>query len=147
MQRLPGSVLFACTTNVVRSPMAESILKSLHGSRMYVDSAGMSAGDSDPFAVAAMQEIGLDLGRHRPKSFEELDAFAFDLVVSLSPQAQHRAIELTRSMAVDIEFWHILDPTAVWGTRDQRLAAYRDVRDDLMRRIRDRFPPVSSAPS
>ena len=145
MPRLPSSVLFACTTNVVRSPMAETVLKSLHGSRMYVDSAGMRAGDADPFAEVVMREIGLDLGRHRPKSFEELDDIAFDLVVSLSPQAQHRAIELTRSMAVDIEFWHIVDPTAVWGTRDQRLAAYRDVRDELLRRIRERFPPALSA--
>lgn len=145
MPRPPTSVLFACTTNSVRSPMAEVILKSLHGRRIYVDSAGIRSGEPDAFAQAVMQEVGLDLARHRPKSFEELDAIAYDLVISLSPEAQHRAVELTRTAAVEIEFWHIFDPTAVWGTRDQRLVAYRSVRDELTRRIRERFPLSADA--
>ena len=139
MSRQPSSVLFACTLNAVRSPMAEAILKSLHGTRIYVDSAGARPGEPDPFAVVAMREIGLDLTRHRPKVFAELDDIAYDVVISLSPEAQHQAVELTRTMSVDLEFWHTFDPTAVWGTRDQRLDAYRDVRDGLSYRIRRRL--------
>ena len=124
--------------------MAEVILKSLHGRRIYVDSVGAQAGEIDPFALTVMQEIGLDLTRHQAKAFEDLDDIAYDLVISLSPQARHMALELTRPLAVDVEFWHIDDPTEEWGTRDQRLAAYRTVRDDLMRRIRERFPPMET---
>ena len=145
MPKPPTSVLFACTNNSVRSPMAEVILKSLHGRRIYVDSAGIRPGEPDAFAQAVMQEVGLDLSSHRPKGFEELDAIAYDLVISLSPEAQHRAVELTRTAAVEIEFWHVFDPTAVWGTRDQRLGAYRSVRDELIRRIRERFPLAPDA--
>lgn len=145
MPRPPTSVLFACTNNSVRSPMAEAFLKSLHGRRIYVDSAGIRPGEPDAFAQVVMQEIGLDLSRHQPKGFEELDAIAYDLVISLSPEAQHRAVELTRTAAVEIEFWHVFDPTAVWGTRDQRLAAYRSVRNELMQRIRERFPLSADA--
>ena len=143
MARGPTSVLFACTTNVVRSPMAEAILKSLHGHRIYVDSAGARAGEPDAFVDVVMREIGLDTARHRPKSFDELEDIAYDLVISLSPEAQHKAVELTRSMAVEIEFWNTFDPTAVWGTRDQRLSAYREVRDGLVQRIRQRFAPAA----
>ena len=124
--------------------MAEVILKSLHGRRIYVDSVGAQAGEIDPFALTVMQEIGLDLTKHRAKAFEDLDDIAYDLVISLSPQARHMALELTRPLSVEVEFWHIDDPTEEWGTRDQRLAAYRTVRDDLMRRIRERFPPVEA---
>lgn len=143
MARLPSSVLFACTTNVVRSPMAEVILKSLHGSRIYVNSVGISTGESDPFATAAMLEIGLDLARHRSKSFDDLDDIAFDLLIALSPQAEGRVKELSRSMAMDVEVWPIPDPTSIWGTRDQRMAAYRGIRDELLRRIGQRFPPIA----
>jgi protein-tyrosine phosphatase len=140
MARLPSSVLFACTHNAVRSPMAEAILKHLRGSRLYVDSVGVRAGELDPFAVAVMEEIGIDIASHRPKVFEELEDTSFDLVISLSPEAQHSAVELTRTMDCEVEFWPVLDPTIVEGSRDVRLSAYRDVRDHLMRRIVDRFP-------
>ncbi len=90
MADLPGSVLFACSMNAIRSPMAEAILKFLHGRHVYVDSAGVRAGEPDPFAVAVMDEIGIELGRHRPKSFDQLEDGYFDLVISLSPEAQHR---------------------------------------------------------
>ena len=127
--------------------MAELILKSLHGTRIYVDSAGTRAGEPDPFAAAVMQEIGLPLERHRPKSLDDLDGIGFDLVIALSPQARTRVAELTQASAVELEDWSIFDPTAVWGTRDQRLAAYRAVRDDLMRRIGQRFlSPVAVPP-
>jgi protein-tyrosine phosphatase len=143
MARLPSSVLFACTHNAVRSPMAEAILKHFHGSRLYVDSVGVRAGELDPFAVAAMDEIGIDISSHHPKIFEELEDTSFDLVISLSPEAQHSAVELTRTMDCEVEFWPVLDPTIIEGSREVRLSAYRDVRDHLMRRIIDRFPLFS----
>jgi protein-tyrosine-phosphatase len=138
--RLPGSVLFACTHNAVRSPMAEGILKHFHGNRVYVDSVGVRPDELDPFALAVMDEIGIDISRHRAKAFEDLEDTSYDLVLSLSPEAQHKAVELTRTMACDVEFWPMLDPTAVEGSREVRLDAYRQVRDVLMRRILERFP-------
>ena len=137
---LPGSVLFACTKNSVRSPMAEAILKHLHGRRVFVDSCGARAGDLDPFAVEVLDEIGIDLSRHRPKSFEDLQDTYYDLIVTLSPEAQHHAVELTRTMACDVEFWNTMDPTFIEGNRETCLEAFRAVRDQLMKRILERFP-------
>jgi protein-tyrosine-phosphatase len=140
MAELPGSVLFCCTRNAIRSPMAEGILKMLHGRRIFVDSAGIRGAEVDGFAVAVMDEIGLDLTRHRAKTFDELEDTSFDLIVSLSPEAQHRAVEMTRTMAAEIEFWNTMDPSIVEGHREARLEAYRQVRDGLMARIQARFP-------
>ena len=140
MADLPGSVLFCCTRNAIRSPMAEGLLKMLHGRRIFVDSAGVRGGEVDPFAVAVMDEIGLDLTRHRAKTFDELEDTSFDLIVSLSPEAQHRAVEMTRTMAAEIEFWNTMDPSIIEGHREARLEAYRQVRDGLMARIQARFP-------
>jgi len=139
-----GSVLFACTQNAIRSPMAEGLLKHLHGKRIYVDSVGVREGEPDPFVTAVMAEMGIDTGRHRCKTFDQLEDTSFDLVISLSPEAQHRAVEMTRTMACDVEFWHTFDPSVVEGTRDMKLQAYREVRDILWRRIRERFPPEGS---
>lgn len=140
MSDLPGAVLFACSENAIRSPMAESILKHLQGHRIYVDSVGVRSGEVDPFAVEVLDEIGIDLSRHRSKSFDDLEDEYYDLIITLSPEAQHRAVELTRTMAVDLEFWHTFDPSIVEGNRDSRLAVYRQIRDQLMERIRERFP-------
>jgi protein-tyrosine-phosphatase len=140
MADLPGSVLFCCTRNAIRSPMAEGILKMLHGRRIFVDSAGVRGAEVDGFAVAVMDEIGLDLTGHRAKTFDELEDTSFDLIVSLSPEAQHRAVEMTRTMAAEIEFWNTMDPSIVEGNRDVRLDAYRQVRDWLTARIQARFP-------
>ncbi len=139
MALLPSSVLFACTENAVRSPMAEAILKRLAGKRLYVDSAGLRAGALDPMAVEALKEIGIDVSRHKPKTFDQLEDGFYDLIVTLSPEAQHRAVELTRTMACDVEFWNTFDPTIVEGTREQRLDAFRQVRDTLFKRIKQRF--------
>jgi protein-tyrosine-phosphatase len=139
MAPLPSSVLFACTENAVRSPMAEAILKHLLGKRVYVDSAGLRTGQLDPMAVEALKEIGIDASRHKPKSFDQLEDGFYDLIVTLSPEAQHRAVELARTMACDVEFWNTFDPTIVEGTREQRLDAFRQVRDTLLRRIKERF--------
>lgn len=139
MEDLPRAVLFSCTLNSVRSPMAEGLLKHLLGHKIYVDSAGVRGGEIDPFAVIVMEEIGIDLSRHQAKSFDELADTSYDLIVSLSPEAQHKAVELTRTMACDVEFWPIMDPTWVEGSREIRLQAYREVRDELRRRIEARF--------
>jgi protein-tyrosine-phosphatase len=139
MEDLPRAVLFSCTLNSVRSPMAEGLLKHLLGHKIYVDSAGVRGGEIDPFAVAVMEEIGIDLSRHHAKSFDELADTSYDLIISLSPEAQHKAVELTRTMACEVEFWPIMDPTWVEGSREARLEAYRQVRDELQRRIEARF--------
>jgi protein-tyrosine-phosphatase len=144
-QGLPGSVLFCCTYNSVRSPMAEAIMKYLHGKQVYVDSVGVRAQDVDGFVVAVMDEIGIDVTKHRSKTFDDLEDDSFDLIISLSPEAQHKAVDMTRTMACDVEFWNTLDPTIVEGSREDRLEAYRTVRDGLMKRIRERFP-VTGAP-
>jgi protein-tyrosine-phosphatase len=139
---LPGAVLFACTMNQIRSPMAEALMKYLHGRQVFVQSAGVRAGgEIDGFAVAVLDELGIDLSRHRCRSFDQLDDDYFDLVVSLAPEAQHKAVELTRSSSCELEFWHMPDPSLAEGTREQRLDAYRELRDLLLRRIRERFPP------
>ena len=145
----PHAVLFACGLNSVRSPMAVGLFKQLIGPATYVVSAGVRKRDLDPFAVAALDEVGIDIGRHRPMTFEELEdweGFNFDLIVTLAPEAHHKALELTRTIAADVEYWPTPDPTATEGTREQRLAAYREVRDQLIARIRDRFgaPPAGN---
>jgi protein-tyrosine-phosphatase len=139
MGDLPHAVLFACSQNAVRSPMAEGILKHLLGHRIYVDSTGVRAREIDGFVVEVMDEIGIDLSKHRPKSFDDLEDSSYDLIISLSPEAQHRAVELTRTMACEVEFWNTFDPTLIEGNRETRLAAYRQVRDFLMARIEARF--------
>jgi protein-tyrosine-phosphatase len=137
---LPKAVLFACNMNAVRSPMAEAILRHLAGRQIYVESAGVRAGEVDPFAIAVMEEIGIDLSRHAPQAIADLYDSSFDLVISLSPEAHHQALELTRTQAIDAEYWPTIDPTATMGSREQILNAYRDVRDTLFRRIKSRFP-------
>ncbi len=139
MAALPDSVLFACTQNSVRSPMAEGLLKHFLGHRVYVDSCGVRASEIDGFAIAVMEEIGIDISKHRAKSFDDLEDTSFDLILSLSPEAQHSAVELTRTMACDVEFWNTFDPTMMEGSRETKLEAYRKVRDQLMARIRQRF--------
>jgi protein-tyrosine-phosphatase len=141
MAATPSALLFACTNNSVRSPMAEALMKHLHGTRIYVDSAGVRALPLDPFAAEVLQEIGIDRSRHRAKRFEDLEDDYFDLIVTLSPEAHHNALEMTRSMACDVEFWPTFDPTAVEGSRAVMLDAYRSVRDGLLKRIRTRFGP------
>ncbi len=136
---LPDAILFACSQNGVRSPMAEGIMQLLYGRHVYVDSVGVRAGQVDPFVIAVMDELGIDLTKHKPRSFDELEDTSFDLIVSLTPQAQHSAVDLTRTMAADVEYWPTHDPTLAEGSREQRPNAYREVRDALMARIKERF--------
>jgi protein-tyrosine-phosphatase len=138
----PQAVLFACGLNAVRSPMAAALLKQMLGGSLYVGSAGVRKGELDVFASAVMEEIGIDINAHAPITFEDLDdleGLNFDLIITLSPEAHHKALELTRTLAVEVEYWPTADPTAVEGNREQRLDAYRAVRDQLVQKIRERF--------
>ena len=143
----PQAVLFACAQNAVRSPMAESLLKQMFPQGLYVKSAGARKGELDPFAVAVMAELGQDISEHKPQTFEELDDWEglnFDLIISLSPEAHHKALELTRTLAADVEYWPTHDPTGTEGNREQKLQAYREVCDGLSLRIRRRFSKVGA---
>ena len=135
----PGSILFLCGMNAVRSPMAEALARTVLPRSVFLASAGVRDGERDPFVDAVLDEKGLSLGDRRPRRLDELDDAYFDLIVTLAPEAHHAALELTRAQAVDVEYWPTADPTTVTGARDQILAAYRDVRDRLETRIRQRF--------
>jgi protein-tyrosine-phosphatase len=138
----PQAVLFACGLNAVRSPMAAALMRHMFGRSAYVGSAGVRKGELDPFAVAAMDEIGLDITKHRPMTFEEVEDWEglnFDLIITLAPEAHHKALELTRTIAAEVEYWPTPDPTGTEGSREQRLDAYRAVRDHLAKRIAERF--------
>src|SRR6187399_1897227 len=140
--RTPQAVLFACGMNSVRSPMAESLLRQMFPQALYVKSAGAKKGELDPFAVAVMAELGQDISGHKPTTFEELEDWEglnFDLIITLSPEAHHKALALTHTIAADVEYWPTPDPTTTEGTREQRLTAYREVRDQLTERIKNRF--------
>src|SRR6201992_2801432 len=146
--RNPQSVLFACGCNSVRSPMAQSLLQQMFPHALYVKSAGVKKGELDPFAVTVMAELGQDISRHRPMTFEELDDWEglnFDLIITLSPEAHHKALDLTRTLAAEVEYWPTVDPTDAQGNREQKLGAYRDVCDGLLLRIRRRFSKVGAA--
>ncbi|WID99547.1 low molecular weight phosphatase family protein [Bosea vestrisii] len=133
-----------CAYNAVRSPMAEAIAKHFFGKSVYVQSAGARKGEVDPFALQVLDEIGIDARKHKPKSLEELEEWEglnFDLIVTLSPEAHHKALDLTRTVASDVEYWPTPDPTVVQGSREQVLEAYRAVRDGLMQRIKARLRP------
>ena len=136
---LPGAVLFACSRNAVRSPMAAAILKHLAGSRVHVGSAGVRPGEPDPFAVAVMEELGIDMSKHKPVPLADVHDTSFDLIVTLSPEAHHKALALAGSFAIDVEYWPTPDPTMTSGNREQILAAYRAVRDGLFAKIKARF--------
>lgn len=139
MTGLPSSVLFACSHNAIRSPMAEAMARRLYGNSAFLDSVGVHVGDLDSFAVTVLDEIGVDLHKHRGKSFDEIDPSEFDLIVTLSPEAHHSALEFTRSAATDVEYWPVPDPSAVEGSRESRLEAYRRTRDLILARLKARF--------
>ena len=146
--RNPQAVLFSCGFNSVRSPMAESLLRQMFPHALYVKSAGVKKGELDPFAVAVMAELGQDISGHKPMTFEELEDWEglnFDLIITLSPEAHHKALALTHTLAADVEYWPTPDPTTIEGSREQKLQAYRDVCDGLVMRIRRRFSKAGAA--
>ena len=132
----PSAILFSCSFNAVRSPIAEGLTKLYFGREMYVASAGVRSGEPDGFAAAVMDEIGVDITKHHPHTFEDLEDSSFDLIVTLSPEAHHKALEFTRTLACDVLYWPTIDPTAVEGSRERKLEAYREVRDGLSKRIK-----------
>ncbi|MCJ8506370.1 low molecular weight phosphatase family protein [Rhizobium lemnae] len=135
----PGAILFMCGMNAIRSPMAEAIAKRLLPPDIYVRSAGVKAGEADPFVDVVLDEIGLSRPKHPPQTLDELEDDYFDIIVTLSPEAHHRALEATRAQAIDVEYWQTADPTLETGTRERILDAYRGVRDELLKRIEARF--------
>ena len=145
--KTPQAVLFACGMNSVRSPMALALMKSMFP-KIYAASAGVRKGELDQFAVTAMEEIGRDIAKHKPMTFEELEDWEglnFDLIITLSPEAHHKALDLTRTLAAEVEYWPTHDPTGTSGNREQKLAAYREVCDGLLLRIRKRFTKAGVA--
>jgi protein-tyrosine-phosphatase len=149
MADFPTSVLFCCDHNAVRSPMAEGLMKKFYGQRSYVQSAGVRNDmEIDGFSVAVCQEMGIELSRHRSRSFEDMrdhgdDLSQFDLIVALSPSSQKAALDLTRFYHIAVEYWPILDPTAIGEGREAKLAAYRQTRDQIRGRMLERFGPAS----
>ncbi|GHB20468.1 arsenate reductase [Pseudovibrio japonicus] len=135
----PSSILFICRMNAVRSPMAEGLTNLLFPKQVYTRSCGVFAGERDPFVDSVMDELGVDLGNHQPKTFEDLAEEGFDLVVTLAPEAHHMALEQTRTQHVDVEYWPTIDPTVATGSRAQIMDAYRMVRDTLKRKIEQRM--------
>ncbi|MBT8154652.1 low molecular weight phosphatase family protein [Epibacterium ulvae] len=145
MEKLPHSVLFCCDHNAVRSPMAEGIMKKFYGAGTYVQSVGVKNDmEIDGFSITVCQEINVELGRHRSRSFDEMeqwgdDLSSFDLVVALSPASQRRALELTRFFHLDVEYWPIMDPTGLGETRDAKLEMYRQTRDQIIQCLKKRW--------
>lgn len=139
MSALPSSVLFACTQNSVRSPMAEAIARRLYGQSVFIDSVGVRASGLDTFTAAVLDELGIDAGRHEGKEFADVDPSSFELIVTLSPEAHHSALEFTRNTATEVEYWPMPDPSAVEGSREARLDAYRLTRDMILARLKARF--------
>ena len=145
MEDFPQSVLFCCDHNAVRSPMAEGLMKKLYGTRAYVQSAGVKGDmEIDGFAIAVCQEIGVELSRHRSRSFEEMqewgdDLSSFDLIVALSPAAQRMAHEFTRFHHLDVDYWPVMDPTGLGETREAKLGSYRQSREQIRQRMLSKF--------
>ena len=142
---LPQSILFCCDHNAVRSPMAEGIMKKLYGTGTYVQSVGVINDlEIDGFSIAVCEEIGVELSRHRSRSFDEMerwgdDLSSFDLIVALSPASQRRALELTRLFHLTVEYWPTLDPTGIGETREMKLASYRQTRDQIKSKLREKW--------
>ena len=142
---LPQSILFCCDHNSVRSPMAEGIMKKLYGTGTYVQSVGVINDlEIDGFSIAVCDEIGVELSRHRSRSFDEMerwgdDLSSFDLIVALSPASQRRALELTRLFHLTVEYWPILDPTGIGETREMKLVSYRQTRDQILNKLKEKW--------
>lgn len=151
-QELPQSVLFCCDHNAVRSPMAEGLMKLFYGMDVYVQSVGVKNDlEIDGFSIAVCQEMGVELSRHRSRSFDEMeqwgdDLSSFDLVISLSPASQRRALELTRFYHLEVEYWPILDPTGLGEGREAKLTQFRAARDQIVTRLKERFGETTRSP-
>ena len=146
MKKRPGSVLFACSMNAVRSPMAEALAKKILGRSMFIDSAGVHSQTLDPFAMSVMRELDIEISAHHTKTFDDINADSFDLIIALSEEALALAQDFQRTADIEIEYWPISDPTDDGNTREQKLDAYRNVRDDIKNRIIVRLAPILPSP-
>lgn len=148
VETLPQSVLFCCDYNSVRSPMAEGITKKFYGTDTYVQSVGVKSDlEIDGFAIAVCQEIGVELSRHRSRSFEQLEQWgdalsSFDLIVALTPTSLDTAQKLTRVFHLEVEYWPIFDPSGQGENREAKLAAYRKARDQIIEKLTQRWGPA-----
>lgn len=142
-EELPAAMLFCCNMNAVRSPMLYGLARLLYRSHVFLDSCGVHVGQADPLLLEVMDELGVDLSQHKPKNFDDLEVDQFDLVITLTPEAHHRALDLTHFVGLEVEYWPTLDPTLHEGSREQRLEAYRNVRDYLLEKLRRRFPAAA----
>ena len=136
---VPKSILFMCGQNAIRSPMAEIMTRALLPKDVFVASAGILTGQRDPFVEVVLNEKHLTLGKQIPQTLDELEDAFFDLIITLSPEAHHAALELTRTMPVEVEYWPTFDPSGEGETREQKIDAYRSVRNALEARIQARF--------
>lgn len=122
-------------------------MKKFYGTGTYVQSVGVINDlEIDGFSIATCEEIGVELSRHRSRSFDEMeqwgdDLSSFDLIVALSPASQRRALELTRFFHLTVEYWPILDPTGLGETRETKLASYRQTRDQIVDHLTRRWGP------
>ncbi len=136
----PQSVLVCCNLNSARSAMAEGLLELMYGDQLYIDSVGVEKGERDEFAVSVMAEVGVDIEEYEPKSFDDLGNAPFDIIIALTPEARAKTRAQFKASAAKLWYWPTDDPTTVQGGRDQRLSAYRQVRDGLYARILKAFP-------
>ena len=130
-----SSVLFVCTSNTIRSRLAEALAAWLTRGRVHIDSCGVSPGEPDGFVIAVLDEIGLDVSEKPPKGFRDLEDSDFDLIITLSPEAHNAALKYAEHLATKIEYWPTVDPSLVDGSREQHLEAYRRTRDEILQRI------------
>jgi protein-tyrosine-phosphatase len=137
--KLPTAILFMCSMNAIRSPIAEALARKMLPRGVYVNSAGVRRGSRDPFVDVVLDEIGISLGRRQPQMLDELEDDFFDVVITLAPEAHHRALEMTRAKAMEVMYWPTPDPSVATGTRSQILDAYREVRDHLTLLIETRL--------
>jgi arsenate reductase len=128
-------VLFLCTHNSARSQMAEGLLRHLGGSRFDAFSAGTEATRIRPLAIEAMAELGVDISHQQSKTLDRYLGEPFDAVITVCDQAAEACPVFPGAQRW--LHWSFPDPSKATGTRDEQLAAYRKVRDDIAARIRE----------
>ncbi|MGA2988061.1 MAG: arsenate reductase ArsC [Terriglobia bacterium] len=126
-------VLILCTGNSARSQMAEGLLRHDGGAAFEVASAGTKPSSVRPEAIAAMREIGIDISGHRSKSVDEFAGQVFDYVITVCDNARE-SCPVFAATTKRIH-WSLCDPAAVQGSEEDRLAAFRSVRDELRRNL------------
>lgn len=139
-----ASILFVCTSNSIRSRLAEELARWRTRGRVHIDSCGVAPAENDGFVAAVLDEIGLDAPEEPPKGFRELEDSDFDLIVTLSPEAHVAAEKFAEHLAAEVEYWPTVDPSVVEGSREQRLEAYRRTRDEILQRISARLSGPSA---